>query len=136
MLTGPSIVRKVLDLGAWGFVSKHEVSGFLIEAIHEVYNGNTFLVPTTQPLTRTRVPGELSVQQVYDILTKREIEVMNTLAKGRNVKEVARELHITSSTVGTHIENIKSKLNFASIEELTLYAISWHLHFLPGKEHL
>ncbi|MBN2861338.1 MAG: response regulator transcription factor [Sphaerochaetaceae bacterium] len=136
MLTGPGIVRKVLGLGARGFLSKHEVSEYLIEAIHAVHEGNIFLAPTSQTPTKTRQPGELSILQVYELLTKREIEVMNTLATGRNVKEVAEELHITNSTVSTHIENIKFKLSFSSIEELTLYAIAWHSHLEEGKEHL
>jgi two-component system, NarL family, invasion response regulator UvrY len=56
-------------------------------------------------------------------LSEREFEVFVRLAGGATVQLIAQDLKLSASTVGTHLYNIKQKLNVANQSELTLIAI-------------
>ncbi|MGV3592942.1 MAG: LuxR C-terminal-related transcriptional regulator, partial [Gammaproteobacteria bacterium] len=93
----------------------------LIHAIHEVAAGNIFLdsmlaqVMAEQALTGQQTPVE--------ILSDREFEIFMLLAKGQSVASIATTLFVSPRTVGTHLYNIKQKLNAANSAELTLIAL-------------
>ena len=57
------------------------------------------------------------------MLTKREQEVLQEIAKGRSNKEIAVELHITEQTVKTHVSNILAKLEVDDRTQAALYAV-------------
>ncbi|HZH08288.1 MAG TPA: LuxR C-terminal-related transcriptional regulator, partial [Lautropia sp.] len=56
-------------------------------------------------------------------LSEREFEVFLQLARGQTVNQIAQTLNLSASTVGTHLYNIKQKLNVANQAELTLIAV-------------
>ena len=62
-------------------------------------------------------------QSPVDQLSEREFEVFVRLAGGATVQRIAQDLKLSASTVGTHLYNIKQKLNVANQSELTLIAI-------------
>ena len=57
------------------------------------------------------------------MLSEREFEVFLQLARGQTVAQIAETLKLSASTVGTHLYNIKQKLNVANQAELTLIAV-------------
>jgi two-component system invasion response regulator UvrY len=60
-------------------------------------------------------------------LSEREFEVFLQLARGQTVNQIAQTLKLSASTVGTHLYNIKQKLNVANQAELTLIAVRHRL---------
>jgi two-component system invasion response regulator UvrY len=107
--------KRLLKAGAAGYLSKRVAPEELIHAIHEVAAGNVFLDST---LAHT-----LADQAPVDILSDREFEVFMLLAKGQSVAHIATALFLSPRTVGTHLYNIKQKLNAANSAELTLIAL-------------
>jgi two-component system invasion response regulator UvrY len=61
----------------------------------------------------------------FDALSEREFEVFVQLARGRAVVDIAQQLNLAPSTVGTHQYNIKQKLHATNQAELTLLALQW-----------
>jgi two-component system invasion response regulator UvrY len=62
-----------------------------------------------------------------DALSEREFEVFVRLARGANVPDIATQLKLSASTVGTHLYNVKQKLGASNQAELTLLALRWGL---------
>ena len=58
-----------------------------------------------------------------EVLSEREFDVFMALANGKTVNQIAETLHLSPRTVGTHLYNIKQKLNASNQTELALIAI-------------
>ncbi|MGC6404988.1 response regulator [Bisgaard Taxon 45] len=106
------MVRKALELGAKGYLSKRCHPDELIQAVHAVFAGGLYLMPE---LTSKLVnPVSPCTQQ----LTKRELEVCELLTAGFNAKEIAEKLNLSFKTVHVHRANAMSKLNVKNNVEL------------------
>jgi two-component system invasion response regulator UvrY len=113
--------KRLLKAGAAGYLSKRVAPEELIHAIHEVHAGSIFLDST---LAQTMAGQKLVGQETpVDILSDREFEVFMLLAQGQSVAHIATALFVSPRTVGTHLYNIKQKLNAANSAELTLIAL-------------
>jgi two-component system, NarL family, invasion response regulator UvrY len=113
--------KRLLKAGAAGYLSKRVAPEELIHAIHEVAAGSIFLDST---LAQTMAEQKLAGQETpVEILSDREFEVFMLLAKGQSVAHIATALFVSPRTVGTHLYNIKQKLNAANSAELTLIAL-------------
>jgi DNA-binding NarL/FixJ family response regulator len=102
-----------LRSGAAGYLLKDTPLDQLIEAIHTVMRGETFLQPSVASkvvaeLTRL---GDRSVRRLLDPLSDRELQILRLLAMGRSNREIAIELEITEGTVKNHLTNIYGKLD-------------------------
>ncbi|MFZ7343096.1 response regulator [Avibacterium volantium] len=107
------MVKKALELGAKGYLSKRCSPDELIQAVRTVYAGGVYLMPElTLKLVNTPIKNKLAQ------LTKREQEVCELLAKGLTVKEIAAELSLSIKTVHVHRSNAMSKLNVKNNVEL------------------
>lgn len=116
-------VFPAIKAGALGYLLKDTQPEDLINAIHQVYQGESFLSPTVARMVLQEVfqPGEKPLSP--DPLTKREVEVLQVLAKGKSNRKIGEILSITEATVRTHVSNILAKLHLASRTEAALYAI-------------
>jgi two-component system invasion response regulator UvrY len=113
--------KRLLKAGAAGYLSKRVAPEELIHAIHEVAAGSIFLDST---LAQTMADQKLAGRQTpVEILSDREFEIFMLLAKGQSVAHIAEVLFVSPRTVGTHLYNIKQKLNAANSAELTLIAL-------------
>ncbi|CAM3724554.1 response regulator [Avibacterium endocarditidis] len=107
------MVKKALELGAKGYLSKRCSPDELIQAVRTVYAGGVYLMPElTLKLVNTPIKNTLAQ------LTKREQEVCELLSKGLTVKEIAAELSLSIKTVHVHRANAMSKLNVKNNVEL------------------
>jgi two-component system invasion response regulator UvrY len=117
--------QRVLKAGALGYLSKRSAPEALIDAVRTVAAGKRYLdAQLSRRLALAHIEGESSPS---DVLTEREFAVFLQLAQGQTVAHIAESLKLASSTVGTHLYNIKQKLNVGNQAELTLVALRWGL---------
>jgi len=116
-------VFPAIKAGALGYLLKDTQPEDLINAIRQVYQGESFLSPPIARMVLQEVfqPGEKPLSP--DPLTRREIEVLQVLAKGKSNRDIGEILSITEATVRTHVSNILAKLHLASRTEAALYAL-------------
>ncbi|MBM6769828.1 MULTISPECIES: response regulator [Bacillus cereus group] len=120
-------VLPALRAGASGYILKDVEPDQLVEAIRSAYKGNIQLHPDianallSQTLPVEEKEEESSIQ--VDVLTVRENEVLQLLAKGMSNKEIASVLVITEKTVKAHVSSILSKLNLSDRTQAALYAV-------------
>ncbi len=117
--------QRVLKAGALGYLSKRSAPEALIDAVRAVAAGRRYVdAQLAQKLAIAQIEGEASPA---DALTEREFAVFIQLAQGLSVAQIADNLKLAPSTVGTHLYNVKQKLNAANQAELTLVALRWGL---------
>ena len=103
----------------------------LLNAVHEVLKGRTYVTP----LIRKDILGELpdwplGSGEASAKLTDRQREVVQLVAEGDSVKEIAAILAISRKTVAFHKANVMRKLGIRSTAELTKYALE---HGISGS---
>jgi two-component system invasion response regulator UvrY len=113
--------KRVLKAGATGYLSKRGAPEALIDAVRTVATGRMYLdAEIAQKLAMQDVTG---TQNPVEALSEREFEVFIHLARGQSVNQIAETLHLSTSTVGTHLYNVKQKLSASNQAELTLIAL-------------
>lgn len=113
--------KRVLNAGAMGYLTKRSAAEELIKAIRTVAGGKKYLeASVAQQMAIQQLSGE---QNPVDILSPREFEVFMALAKGKTTNEIAETLFLSPRTVGTHLYNIKQKLNANNSAEIALIAM-------------
>jgi two-component system invasion response regulator UvrY len=118
----PVHARRALQEGALGFLSKRSAPEALIKAVTTVGAGRRYLdADLAQKLALADLQG--GTKSPVERLSEREFDVFIRLASGATVQKIAEELNVSASTVGTHLYNIKQKLDVVNQSELTLIAI-------------
>ena len=113
--------KRVLNAGALGYLTKRSAAEELIKAIKSISSGKKYLEATiAQQMAITQLSGE---NNPVEVLSDREFEVFMALAKGKSTNEIAETMHLSPRTVGTHLYNIKQKLNANNSAEIALIAI-------------
>lgn len=113
--------KRVLNAGAMGYVTKRSAAEELIKAIHAVALGKKYIeASVAQQMAIQQLSGE---ENPVDVLSEREFEVFMSLAKGKTTNEIAETLFLSPRTVGTHLYNIKQKLNASNSAEIALIAM-------------
>ncbi|MCB0951481.1 MAG: response regulator transcription factor [Microthrixaceae bacterium] len=118
-------VHEALRGGARGFLLKDAGPELLVQAIHAAAQGDALISPSiTARLLETfaGAPAAGEPAQPIDPLTAREEEVLSTVARGRTNAEIADELHISMSTVKTHLASLMSKLGARNRVEIAIWA--------------
>jgi DNA-binding NarL/FixJ family response regulator len=115
------LVMRVLKAGARAFILTDGGLDELERAMLASMEGRIYLSPGLEA-TIARSLGETS-STASEILTHREIEVLQLLSEGKSTKRVAETLSVSTKTVETHRLHIMAKLRLYSIAELTKYAI-------------
>ena len=101
--------KRSLKAGASGYLSKRGAAEELIKAIRQMHSGNMYIEPSiAQKVAMSQMGGETSP---VDVLSERAFDVFMALANGKTVNQIAETLHLSPRTVGTHLYNIKQKLN-------------------------
>jgi len=98
---------RALRAGAEGYVMKHEAMANVFQAIREVFNGRPYLSPAMERLS------------------DRELEILELIGKGNEVRQIAKLLHLSPKTVETHRAHIKDKLDLKNSREVARFALQW-----------
>ncbi|MCC8244046.1 response regulator [Saccharothrix luteola] len=117
-------VFAALRAGAVGFLLKDAGPALLAQAVHAAAEGDALIAPSiTARLLKTFAAAEPAAPaQPLEPLTDREEQVLVTVARGRTNREIADELHITLSTVKTHIASLMTKLGARNRVEIAMWA--------------
>jgi len=127
MHAGVDFAVQALRLGVSGYVLKVDASEDLAGAVSEALAGRLYISPGIAEDVMTLLtesPDKLSeITSPWDNLTSREREVLQLIAEGRTMPEIAGILHISSRTVERHRYSLMDKLKLRTTAELTQYAI-------------
>jgi DNA-binding NarL/FixJ family response regulator len=121
----PNLAAAALSLGAVGYVLKSAALKELLTAISDVLQGKSYVTPRLRP-ENWAVQEERS-RQFSKELTPRQQEVLQLLAEGRPMKEVAYILKISERTVMFHKYHIMETFNIKNNAELVIFAAKRHL---------
>ncbi|CAM5334494.1 response regulator transcription factor [Streptomyces aurantiogriseus] len=115
-----------LTAGARGYLTKDADGDEIVRAVHSVLTGDAGLSPSVQRrlLERLSAPEPKPAAPVDppDGLTTRETEVLALIAEGLSNQEIARELHVSTATVKTHINNLFAKTGIKGRAQAVRYA--------------
>jgi DNA-binding NarL/FixJ family response regulator len=120
MLVEKQYSDRAFELGAIGYLPKREAVSDLIHAVETVAKGKYYISPDTAgQMIHRMVYAKNLLKEDMSVLTSREREIFQELGDGDSNQEIAQKLSISVSTLSTHLENIKRKLNIRSTRELS-----------------
>lgn len=122
-----SMISKMVEAGASGYILKRTNMNEVLEAIKAVAAGGKYLGRDVQAILMDNLGGNLGVNVIPEDapaqLSVRELEILNLIAKEFNNEEIANKLFISERTVETHRRNIFTKTKTKSIVGLIKYAM-------------
>jgi DNA-binding NarL/FixJ family response regulator len=123
MSEDPDIAAEAFRGGASGYLVKRSAGSELVLAVREVMNNRFYITPLlTKNLVGTLVHDPHSRKPLYQ-LTSRQREVLQLLAEGRSMKEVAAILHVSARTVAFHKYKMMEHLHVDSTAALIQFAV-------------
>ncbi|UCC87118.1 MAG: response regulator transcription factor [Anaerolineales bacterium] len=131
---GEDKIFPAIKAGALGYHLKDSSPNELMDAIRQVYRGESSLHPTIARKVLQELSRPSQAPPTPDPLTQRELEVLQLVAQGIENREIAEKLVIGETTVRTHVSNILSKLHLASRTQAALYALREGLASLDDDE--
>lgn len=118
---------RALRAGAKGYVMKAEAQSHIVEALRKVLGGGLYITPRYSDRLIFKIinsPDRHS-DSPTDVLSDRELEVLQLIGKGTSTRDVAAALHLSVKTIETHRAHIKEKLQFKDASELVRFAVEW-----------
>ena len=122
----PDLAAAAFRSGASGYLIKRSAASELLTAIREVMRGRSYVTPlVTEGLVESLIQAD--AHKSSHELTPRQREVLQLLAEGRSMKEVASLLKLTPRTVAFHKYRMMEQLRLKSTAELIQYAVRHHI---------
>ena len=119
MHSQPAYVKKLLKLGAHGYVTKNSPQQEMFEAIEEVMKGNRYICSEVKTILSEQAFDEEN--SGANSLSNRELEIIKFIKEGLSSKEISAALNISLKTVEVHRHNILKKLNLKNSAALVNY---------------
>ena len=118
---------RAMRAGADGYVMKHEAMANVVQAVHEVFNGRPYLSPAMAAQVITKFAHRQAEGEVDAVerLSDRELEILELIGKGNEVRQIAKLLNLSPKTVETHRAHIKDKLDLKNSREVARFALQW-----------
>lgn len=124
MHADPAYVNEAFKAGASGYLLKRSAGSELLQAIQSVMDGQCYVTPlVAKGLVQTVISGGKPVVLRDKSLTERQREVLQLVAEGMTVKQIASALDLSPKTVEFHKSQIMTQLDLHTTAELTKYAL-------------
>jgi DNA-binding NarL/FixJ family response regulator len=124
----PDLAAEAFRAGASAYLLKRSAANELSTAIREAMQGRWYVTPLmTQELMESLLRGGGEIDKALPELTERQREILQLLAEGHSMKEVAAVLHVTPRTVAFHKYQMMGHLKVKSTAELIQYAVKHHI---------
>jgi len=115
----PLYVKKMLQMGARGYVTKNSSREEMLHAIMEVSQGNKYICNEIKDIISDQTLSDESMAQPdVNAITNRELEIINLLKEGSSSRDIAGKLFISLRTVEVHRHNILKKLKLKNTASL------------------
>lgn len=118
MHSQPAYAKKMLQVGAKGYVTKNSSKEEMIKAIMEVSKGNKYICDEIKNIISDQLLDDKPDTPNVNALTEREIQIINFIKEGFSSKEIANNLSISLKTVEVHRHNILKKLKLKNSASL------------------
>lgn len=119
------VVSRALRAGATGYLTKDSDPEIMLSAIRKLATGGRFIDPK---LVDAMIFGTLSADMPpHDVLSDREFQVLQALAAGKSINEIADGFALSAKTISTHKMRLMQKLGLSNNSELIRYAIKHRL---------
>lgn len=112
-----------IEAGALGYLLKDSTPEDLVEAIRQVYSGESSLDPAIARKVLLEFANPSRHTSVFDALSGREEEVLRLVSRGYTNREIAQQLDIAEATVRTHVSGVLTKLKVSNRTQAALYAL-------------
>ena len=114
----PAYAKKMLSLGAMGYITKNSSKDEMINAIIEVNHGNKYVCEEVKGILMKReLEGNAETPEM-SVLSRRELEVIHLIRDGLSSKEIASQFGIALKTIEVHRYNILKKLKLKNTASL------------------
>ena len=120
MYTDKHLVKESLEAGALGYILKSNLLEELLKAIQTIKANELYLSPR---ITGIVVDDYINLKKKQIKLTSKERQIIQLIAEGKTIKEIARILCISPKTADLNRRKIMNKLNICTTAEITKYAI-------------
>ncbi len=117
---------RALRAGARGYLMKREALDSVIAAVRTVLDGDIYVSPAMQKrMIAEHVGAGRGEGTAVDRLTDRELEVLQLIGEGTEVRDIALKLRVSAKTVEAHRAHIKEKLDLKNAREVARFATTW-----------
>jgi len=125
MYSDKRFVKEMLKAGASGYMLKDSAFNELIDAIRVIVGNKIYISPSVAGIVLDDYLGTSTERDssVRSLLTPREMEVLQLLAEGKSMKQIALSLSLSIKTIESHRTRIMQKIDVSNIADLTKYAI-------------
>lgn len=117
---------RVFKAGASGFLSKNSAPEVLIKAIRKVLSGRKYISENVADILADNI-NKKDVKNILDHLSNREIQVLQLIANGLIVSEIAKEIGLSVNTISTYRSRILKKLSLKNNAAIIKFAIDHNL---------
>jgi len=117
------LAMEAMRCGASGYLLKSSAASELMHAIQMALKGKSYVTPQIARGMQKAFINDPSTQRPYQTLTPRQREVVQLLAEGKSMKEVASVLNVTPRTVAFHKYRVMEELSLKTTADLIQFAI-------------
>jgi len=114
----PAYARRMLQIGAMGYVTKNSSKDELINSIVEVYGGKKYICDEVKNILAQQELEDEGGTPDMNVLSRRELDIVQLIKEGLSSKEIALRLDISLKTVEVHRYNILKKLSLKNTAAL------------------
>jgi DNA-binding NarL/FixJ family response regulator len=118
--------ERLLSAGANGYIMKQAATDQVLLALRRVLEGGVYVSEQIGAgLDRRSPTARSNGRDPVSRLSRRELEVLRLIGRGKATREIAAELSLSVKTVESHRQRIKRKLNLTSAPQLVQFAVNW-----------
>lgn len=123
----PAYARRMLQMGALGYITKNSSKDEMLKAITEVAEGKKYICEEVKNILAQQELEEDNIRPDMNSLSKRELDIVKLIKEGMSSREIALELDISLKTVEVHRYNILKKLNLKNTAALVNFINTYGL---------